>query len=183
MYCAAEKKMLQNCRGPRFKVAKFTHRRRSTQQMSSVAPAHLTFSHVSPVPRRTTAEPRYSRLKQASQRDTSPPRTPIFFFLGRQEVSNIHTTNVWSLEESQAALHLFPERARTSGPPATGDAGESSGESWVSKHTTCWVCQLKLVRVPVLWSSPLTSPVPSHFTARQPASGGWVCTGFVGYGG
>lgn len=170
--------------------------------MSSVAPAHRTFSHVSPVPPRTMAEPRYSRLKQASQRDTSPPHTPIYFFLGHQkvsnihtpnvwslvesqaalhqEVSNIHTPNVWSLVESQAALHLFPEWARTTGPPATGDAGESREESWVSKHTTCGVCQLKLVRVPVPWSSPLTSPVPSHFTARQLSRGRWIGTGFAG---
>lgn len=166
--------MLQNYREPRFKVAKFTHRRRSiypADEQCCPSPPDL-------FPCLACTSQDYGRapllgLRQASQRDTSPPHTPIYFFLGHQEVSN-----VWSLEESQAALHLFPERTRTTGPPAMGDAGESSGESRVSKHATCWVCPLKLV--PALRSSPLTSPVPSRFPARQLAGGRWICTGFVG---
>jgi len=87
-------------------------------------------------------------------------------------VSNIHTTcflmfgHQW---KAKLSPDLFPGLTRTSDPPAMEEAQESSGESRVSKHPTCWVLEpeaaLGLTALVLRNCQPCAEPL--HGTAWQ----------------
>lgn len=147
--------------------------------MNHVAPAHLTFSHVSSVLSRAAQSPVPWVGVGNSQRHVSSTHSCLLLSRTPGGIKHSHNlfSTLWLLLQRQAApSDLFSGRTRTSDPPAMGEEGESSKESTVSKHPICWVWAAEAALGPMLWFFPLVSP-SLHVLA------GWICGGFVGWGG